>query len=170
MFDESWLKNVINKLTANLHHDYVQPLRTQISEEQLDNALKESQTSKKSSDPDAIHPLMLLHTGTLFKRAYLKLFNLCLHAGTYIWHLSQIILLRKPHKEDHITAKSYRPITITSYVGKLFERTIEKRLRNDLEPKSLIDHNQEGFGKRGGTGRCIYELIDKISKVLGREK
>ena len=52
MFGESWLRNVEDKLTANLHPDYVQPPSIQISEEELDNALKESQTSKKSSDPD----------------------------------------------------------------------------------------------------------------------
>ena len=62
MFDESWLRNVGDKLTANLHPDYLQPPSIQIREEELDKALKESQTSKKSSDPDGIHPLMLRHT------------------------------------------------------------------------------------------------------------
>ena len=74
MFDESWLRN----LTANLHKESVQRLCTQISEEELDNDLKESQTSNKSSDPDGIYPLKLRHIGTLFKDACLKLFNLCI--------------------------------------------------------------------------------------------
>ena len=146
------------KLTTNLHPHYLQPPSIQIREEELDNALKESQTSKKSSDTDGIHPLMLRHTGSFFKIACLKLFNLCLHAGTCIWILGVVIFLRKPHKEDYNNANSYRPITLTSYVGKLFERIIKRRLRNDLEAKELIDDSQEGFRKRRGTGRCIYKL------------
>ena len=170
MFDESWLRNVEDKLTANLHPDYLQPPSIQIREEELDNALKESQTSKKSSDPDGIHPLMLRHTGTFFKIACLKLFNFCLHAGTYIWTIGKVIFLRKPHKENYTIANSYRPITLTSYVGKLFERIIERRLRKDLEAKGLIDDSQEGFRKRRGTGRCIYKLLDNIRKIIEQGK
>ena len=55
MFDESWRRNVEAKLTANLHQDYVQPLITQISEEELDNALKESQTSWKEVLRSRLH-------------------------------------------------------------------------------------------------------------------
>ena len=126
MFDESWLRNV-EKLTTNLHPEYLQPPSIQIRQEELDNALKESQTSNKSSDPDGTPSLMLRHTGTFFKIACLKLFNLCLHAGTYIWNLGKVIFLRKPHKEDYNMANSYRPTTLTFYAVKLFERIIERR-------------------------------------------
>ena len=169
MFDESWLKNFEDKLTANLLPDYVQQPSIQISEE-LDNALKESRTSKKSSDADGIHPLMFRHTRTSFKIACLKLFNLCLHAGTYIWNVGEIIFLRKPHEEDYNIANSYRPFTLTSYVEKLYERIIERQLRNDLEAKGLIDENQEGFRKRRGTSRCIYKLIDNIQNTIEQGK
>ena len=72
MFDESLLRNVEDKLTANLHPDYVHSPSIHINEQELANALKESQTSKKSSDPDGIHPLMLRHTGNFFEIACLK--------------------------------------------------------------------------------------------------
>ena len=170
MIDESWLRNVEAKLTANLHPDYLQPPSIQVREEELDNALKESQTSKKSSDPDGLHPLMFRHTGTFFKITCFKLFNLCLHAGTYIWNLGKVIFLRKPHREDYNIANSYRPITLTSYVGKLFERILERRLRNDLEAKGLIIDSQEGFRKRRGTGRCIYKLLDNIQNFVEQGK
>ena len=63
VFDEYWLRNVEVKLTANLHQDYVQPLSTQICEDELDNAPKESQTSKKSSDQLAyIHPCFEIYS------------------------------------------------------------------------------------------------------------
>ena len=68
MIDESWLRNVEAKLTANLNPDYVQPPSIQISEQELDNVLKESQTSKKSSDP-RIHPLKIRHSRIFFKIA-----------------------------------------------------------------------------------------------------
>ena len=80
--------------------------------------------------------------------------------------MGKVIFLRKPHKEDYNNANSYRPITLTSYVGKLFERIIERRLRNDLQAKGLIDDCQEGFRKRRGTGRCIYKLLDNIQNII----
>ena len=103
--------------SANLHQEYVQPQSTQISEEELDNDLKESQTKTNSSDPYGIHPLMLRHTVTLFKTVCLKHFNLCLHAGTYIWALGKVIFLQKPHIEAYNIANSYKPSTLTLYVG-----------------------------------------------------
>ena len=89
-------------------------------------------------------------------------FLICLHL--------QAPTLRKPHKEDYNIANSYRPITLTSYIGKLFERIIERRLRNDLEAKGLIDDSQEGFRKRRGTDRCIYKLLDYIQNIIEQGK
>ena len=170
MFDESRLRNVKDKLTANLHPDYVQPPSIQISEKDLDNALEESQTRTKSSDPDGIHPLMLRHTGTLFKIACLKLSNLCLLAGTFIWDLGKVIFLENPLKEYYNIANSYKLITLTSYVGKRFERILERRLRNDLEAKELIDDSHEGFRKRRATCRYIYKLIDNFQNIIEQIK
>ena len=113
---------------------------------------------------------MLRHTRTLFKTSWLKHFNLCLHAGNYIWNSCEIIYFRKPHKEDYDIANPYRPIALTSYVGKLFERIIERQLTINFEAKVLIDDNQEGFRKRRGTGRCIYKLIDSIQNFIGQRK
>ena len=113
---------------------------------------------------------MLRHTGICFKTACFKLFNLCLHASTYICNLGEVIFLWKPHKEDYNIVNSYRPITLISYIGKLFERIIERRLRNDLAAKGLIDNSQEEFRKQIGTGRCIYKLIDKIQNIIEQGK
>ena len=154
---------------TNSRQTFIRIMSIQISAKELDKALKECQTSTKSSDPDGIHPLMLRHTGTFFKIACLKLFNLCLHAGTYIWNLGKVIFIWKPHKEDNNIANSYRPNTLTPYVAKLFERIIEKRLRNDLEAKGLIDDSQEGFRKRRGTGRCNYKLIGSNQNNIGQK-
>ena len=169
MFDKSWLRNV-KKLTETLHQDYVQPLSSQISEEELENALKESQSNKKSTDPDDIHPLVLRHTGTLFKIACFKCFDLCLLSGIYIWSLGKVIFLRQLYKEDYNITNSYRPFTLTSYAVKLFESIIERLFTIDLEAKGLIDNSQEGFRKRRGTGRCIYKHRDIFHKIIGQGK
>ena len=62
---------------------------TQIGEGGLDNALKQSQTSNKSSDPLGIHPLV--SSCCNFQKTCLKLFHLRLHPGTNIWNLGQIM-------------------------------------------------------------------------------
>ena len=67
------MRNVEDTFTANLHQNYGHPLSTQIREVDLDSAVKESQTSNMSIDPDGSHPLMLPHIGTFFNTASLKL-------------------------------------------------------------------------------------------------
>ena len=114
--------------TGNLHQDFVQPLSTQRSDEVLASVLKESQTSNKSfrwhtSTPASSH-LNLLQNCQSFKIA--KFCKPRLPAGTYIWNIGKVIFLRKPQNEDCTIANSYRPIKLTSYVGKLFERTYNR--------------------------------------------
>ena len=50
--------------------------------------------------------------------------------------------LRKPHKGGYKIANNYRSLRLISYVGKLFERMIERQFRNDSETKGLINDSQ----------------------------
>ena len=60
-----------------------------------------------------------------------------------IWNEGKIMFVRKPNKEDDHLAGNFRPITLTSFIGKLFERKLEHW--QHLKNFGLVDDNQEGF-------------------------
>ena len=53
---------------------------------------------------------------------------------------------------------------------KLFERILEHRLRQHLDINGLIDDSQEGFRKKRGSGRYIYQLIENLQNVKHNNK
>ena len=133
-----------------------------ISMNEIDNAISRMKVSNKSADPDIVHPLMLKKLGFLFRAALLRLYELSFDTGKWVWEAGMVTFLRKPHKTDYTIANSFRPITLTSYVGKIFERVLKTRLRKYLEETNQIDEEQEGFRGHRSTVRYIYKLVDYI--------
>ena len=158
-------KTVANEQKCPLKFENKDSFEELITATELESALKMIQTSGKSEDPDGLHTLKHKHSGGLFKFTCLKLFNICFTAGEYIRKKGKVIVLRKPNKESYHLAGSFRPITITSYIGKLFERILEQRLMQLFGKYGLIDESQEGFRKRRGSGRYMCRLIDHLQNV-----
>ena len=86
---------------------------------------------------------MLKKSGFLFRAALLRLYELSFDTGKWVWKAGMVTFLGKPHKTDYTIANSFPPITLTSYVGKIFERVLETRLRKYLEETNQIDEEQE---------------------------
>ena len=89
---------------------------------------------KKAPGPDNITNEMLTHLGPKSKKKILQIFNDGWKAGSVpqIWREAIMIPVHKKGK-DRAKAESYRPISLTSCVGKLMERIINKRLVHHLE-------------------------------------
>lgn len=74
-----------------------------------------------------------------------KLFNFILNYGTFpqSWNESYLVLLYK--SGNRLDPSNYRGISITSNIGKLFNRIIHIRLLEFVKSMSLISENQIGF-------------------------
>jgi len=73
------------------------------------------------------------------------------------WRRQLIKPLLKEGKDPKQTI-SYRPISLTSCLGKILERMIADRLIYILETKNLLNDNQAGFRQ----GRCTTDQILKL--------
>ena len=104
---------------------------------------------------------MIKHCGPQFK-VLLKLFNAVLDYQIWHWATSNVILLRKQGKDRYDLASSYRPITLSSYVGKLLEKIIEARLRLFCTNKGLIPSSQHGFRQGLSTATYICKLLQTV--------
>ena len=153
-------------------HDDMHWCNDALTWQELNHAIKTLPTSNKAIDTDCIHPKMLKRSGPNFRELLLRLFNKCMEEKTWPWVTNKVIFMRKPGKSNYSSPSSYRPITISSYVGKLFERLLESRIRAFAEHEGILDNEQEGFRKQKSTVRLLYRLLLqcknlKLKKQLG---
>ena len=92
------------------------------------------------------------------KNLLLFLFNTCWITSTWPWNLSRITLMKKPGKKSYKRCSSYRPLSISSHIGKLFERMISARLKLYFETHNILDEEQEGFWTNRSTSRSLYRM------------
>lgn len=74
------------------------------------------------------------------------IYNAAMKLGNYPerWKTAKVIFLPKPHKSpySHI---NYRPISLLSVPGKIFEKLINNRLVHHLKTNNLLHRDQHGF-------------------------
>ena len=102
--------------------------------------------AKKSSGPDAITNEMLTHLGNKATCKLLEIFNHSWATGTLpqTWREATMIPILKKGK-DPKQAASYRPISLTSCVGKTMERVVNAS-SGTWRPTTFWHQNKLAFG------------------------
>ena len=131
--------------------------------------MKQYETSDKSFDNHNFHPIMLRHLGVRAAEQIRTLLNSCLSAGQWVWDTADVIFLKKDGKSDYSNPGSYRPISITSYIGKVFEKIIASRLENFFKATGINDMYQEGFTKKRNKVRYLNHLDNDIREELKKK-
>uniref|UniRef100_A0A0B7BHQ4 Reverse transcriptase domain-containing protein n=1 Tax=Arion vulgaris TaxID=1028688 RepID=A0A0B7BHQ4_9EUPU len=118
---------------------------------------------RKSPGPDKIHNEMLIHLGNVGKAVILDLINKTWNEGTLpkTWKNATITPILKKGKPSE-DVKSYRPISLTSCLGKLAERMINHRLYWWLETTKMLNSSQAGFRAGQRTDDQIFRLSQMI--------
>ena len=136
---------------------------------ELECAIKDIPQSD-ASDNDGIHASMLKHFGIRMKLRLLKLFNSCWHESTWPWNSSRVIFIKKLGKSNYAFSSSYRPITLSSHVGKWFERKINRRLRTFFPSSKINEEEQEGFREKRSTVRSLYRMRLELEDIKRNKK
>ena len=121
-------------------------------------------SSSTATGPDKVAYPMLKHLPRSGMDFLLHIFNLSWssHSFPSIWKTSSIIPIHKMGKPLDSPA-SFRPISLTSCVSKLFERIILSRLLFFLESNSILSHRQAVFRPGRSTLDQILYLSQSIS-------
>ena len=121
-------------------------------------------SSSTATGPDKVAHPMLKHLPRSGMDFLLHIFNLSWssHSFPFIWKTSSIIPIHKMGKPLDSPA-SFRPISLTSCVSKLFERIVLTRLLCFLESNSILSPRQAGFRPGGSTFDQILYLSQSIS-------
>ena len=118
--------------------------------------------------PDELHGKLLYEIRYEIVKDLTKLFNLSLETGVVPqdWRDADVCPLFKKGKRDK--AENYRPVSLTSIVGKLLESILKDRIVTHLEQHKLLRESQHGFT----SGRsCLTNLLvffEFITKELDK--
>ena len=106
---------------------------------------------------------MLQRLGPTGKDVLLKLINLSWEKGELpqIWKNAHLIQILKKGKNP-AEPKSYRPISLTSCIGKIAERMINRRLYWYLESTGELGKNQAGFRR----GKCTEDQLFRLTQGI----
>ncbi|CAF3620810.1 unnamed protein product [Rotaria socialis] len=111
----------------------------------------------KSPGPDKITPRVLKEAMIYIVDKLLIIFNTSLDNGKVPddWKKANVTPIFKKGKRDD--PSNYRPISLTSVVGKLLEGTIANRIVDHLELNNLLLKSQHGFRRHKS---CLTNLLE----------
>ena len=120
---------------------------------------------------DGITSIMLRHLSQKALLYLTRLFNHLLHRGYFpnVWKHAKVIPNPKPNKPP-TDPTSYRPNSLLSTTGKLFERIITNRLTTLLNQLHLIPDEEFGFRKKHSTVSQLTRITDYITHGFNLHK
>lgn len=120
----------------------------------------------KAAGPDELKPYVLQHLGHTSLKWLVKLYktSLALSYVPSIWRESKVIFIPKPGKDDYSKVKSFRPISLTSYLFKGLERVILDEIEREYLSVNPVNANQHGFRKGSGCDSALSSMVNEIEK------
>jgi len=136
-------------------------MQIEISENKVRNELSKLKVNK-SEGPDDIHAKLLYELGDQLAAPLTKMFNLSLNTGIVPqdWKDANVTPLHKKGSKDK--PENYRPVSLTSIVGKMLESIIKDHITEHLDRFNLIESSQHGFTKGKS---CLTNLLDFFEEV-----
>ena len=147
---------------SNFNHSGI--LTKLITRKDFDKSLKNSKC-KKSPGTDKVQAEMLHQLPDTWKVELILFFNHVNTAKHYPnnWKFGKVVMIKKPKKPPDLIT-SYRPICLTSQIGKLYERIITERMSTYMEERSKYHRYQTGFRKNKSTNDHLVRLVSDIDK------
>ncbi|GFV07569.1 RNA-directed DNA polymerase from mobile element jockey [Trichonephila clavipes] len=100
-----------------------------------------------------------------------KIFNKCLMEGYFpeAWKHALITLLPKNGKDNKF-AINYRPISLLSTIGKIFEKIILNRMNQHVNANNIIPDHQHGFREETATSHQLLRMTNLVVKGFNNKE
>lgn len=127
--------------------------------------------ANKPGGPDEIMPRLIKMTGKHLIKPLTLIYNKSIELGQVPcqWKMSNISAIFKG-KGDEYNPSNYRPISITSCLGKILEKIIFKYLYNYLQEYEILTKYQSGFRPHDSTVNQLLEIYHIIIENLDKGK
>ncbi|XP_076659970.1 uncharacterized protein LOC143363244 [Halictus rubicundus] len=127
--------------------------------------------NKSSSGLDEIPPIILKHMPRNLIIAYRILFNNCINNRYFpeSWKTAKVLPTPKSgNPPDEIP--SYRPISLTPAISKVFEAIIQKSIIQHTTDNRIIPDTQFGFKHKHSTTHAVHKIINDITTNVHTNK
>ena len=123
----------------------------------------------KCQGPDEIHGKIIYEIRHEIAEPLTKLFKLSLETSTVPqdWRDANVCPLFK--KGSRAKAENYRPVSLTSVVGKICESIIKDRIVKHLEENKLLRNSQHGFTSGRSCLTNLLEFFETVTKELDED-
>jgi hypothetical protein len=121
----------------------------------------------KATGFDPISNKMIRHFPEKFLYTLLLFFQTCWSKGSIpsSWKEALVVAVPKPGKPRNL-ATSYRPISLTPHLCKLYERIIKLRLEHFLTSKNILPSCQAGFRKHRTCMEHVVHLVEHAKRAI----
>ncbi|XP_062910784.1 uncharacterized protein LOC134349811 [Mobula hypostoma] len=119
--------------------------------------------------PDMIFPRTLRETSVEIAGALAEIFKMSLAAGAVPedWRVAHVVLFKKGSKSK---PGNYRPVCLTSVVGKLLEGVLRDQIYKYLDSQGLIKDSQHGFVRGRSCLTNLVEFFEEVPKKVDEGK
>lgn len=122
----------------------------------------------KSPGLDGIFPALLQWSLDLLMPHLLRIFRGCI-AFRYTpksWREVKVVFIPKPGRRDYSLAKSYRPISLTSFLLKTLERLCDRYIRDHVLATKPLHPNQHAYIPGRSTESALHTVAGRIERSL----
>lgn len=122
----------------------------------------------KSPGPDGILPVLLQKGLDQLEFALVNILQACLvhgHVPT-AWREVRVTFIPKPGKADYENVKSYRGISLSSFLLKTLERLVDRYLRCEVLPNHPLHSWQHAYQRGKSTMTAMHSIVSFIEETL----
>ncbi len=121
----------------------------------------------KSPGIDGVFPVLLQASAELVIPHLQLLFRTSLATGVIpsSWRTSRVVFIPKPGKASYEVAKSYRPISLTSFFAKTMEKVLDRHIRDTVLADRPLHRNQHAYQKGKSCETALHSLVSRIEQA-----
>ena len=169
IFDQEFKQEIDNSISEEVRSiktNYIPPM----SVSRLQDLLAETKV-KSAPGEDGVTYELMKRCATHSKKVFCNLLNKCLEKNIFpdAWKHAKVIMLAKPGRDKSL-ACNYRPISLLSCLGKMYERYIHAFLIHELNERKFFNPYQAGFTKRRSAHEHIFRLAQDIENGFKERK
>lgn len=122
----------------------------------------------KAAGPDGIFPALLQAGLEIILANVREIFRASLATG-YVpkaWREANVVFIPKQGKEDYTLAKSFRPISLTSFMLKMLEKIVDRYLIENTLHEFPFHRGQHAYQKQRSTETALHAITREIERAL----